>query len=203
MKKLKYILITLCTFLILASCGNESKKIKAELENAAQTVKNANKVADEAPAMQKNMQELRTKTPLTKEQWESWLPEKLIDLPHTSSFINSTSGLGSCGITYHILNKRVEVMVFDGAGDIGASSVGVYIMSSIKEYNQVADWGYEKSVVIDGIKMKETYRKSGDKYNLAMFYNNRFALDIDTKEVNHEELVQMIKELHISGLKKL
>jgi hypothetical protein len=191
------------SLLILQSCNSDVKKSKASSEETVQTVKNAQNLSYGASDMKENIQQLRSMTPLTKEKWESWLPENLIDLPRTSSIFNSTIGLGSCGVGYHILNKRVDLMVFDGAGEIGAGAVGVYMMSSEKEYNQEEEWGYEKSVVIDGIKMKENYRKSGDKYNLTMFYNNRFALDIETKEVNHEELEQIIKDLNISGLKNL
>ncbi len=114
-------------------------------------------------------EKLKQVTPVSKEQFESWVAETLIDLPKASSMINFIPGLSSSGTTYSKQNKSVRVMVIDGAGEKGASGVGPYRMSSTMDYDQEDEWGYTKSRIISGIKVKESYRKSGEAYTLSMF----------------------------------
>ena len=192
--------LIICVSLIFSSCGKESKKIKDELSNTKEVIKNASKVADESENMQQNVVDLKSKTPLTKAQFESWLPKAVIDLPLTSSTVNTIVGVGSCSGSYRIGNKRVSVMVIDGAGERGASAVSSYMFSSTMEYNEDNDSRYTKTKVIDGIKVKETYHKSNGDYNVSTFYGNRFAVDIETKEVNYDEVEQIIKTLNLSEL---
>ncbi|MAU16020.1 MAG: hypothetical protein CMH46_10840, partial [Muricauda sp.] len=140
---LKTITTTFCFFIF--SCGNESKKIASEIQNAAQTVKNTKNVVNEASEMKDNILLLREKAYLTKDEWDSWLPKTLLDLPINSSQINFMPGLGSCGATYKIGNKSIRVMVIDGAGEKGASGVGPYRMSSTMNYDQKGSWGTTKT----------------------------------------------------------
>jgi len=192
--------LIICVSLIFSSCGKESKKIKDELSNTKEVIKNASKVADESENMQEKMTGLQKKTPLSKAQFEKWLPKTVIDLPLTSSTVNTIVGMGSCSGSYRIGNKRIRVMVIDGAGKIGSDAVGSYMFSSTMEYNEDNDSRYTKTKVIDGIKVKETYHKSNGDYNVSTFYGNRFAVDIETKEVSYEELEQIIKTLNLSEL---
>lgn len=206
MKPLHYLkYFTTCFFVIICiSCGNDTKKLDTEInEEASQTIKNASKVVSEAENMQEDMIALRDKTPLTKEAFESWLPKTLLNLPRSSTSINFLPGLSSCSGTYSLGNKKIRVMVIDGAGEKGAGGVGPYRMSSKMDFNQEDEWGYQKSKTIQGIKLKESYRKSGDAYALSMFYNDRFAVDIKTSEIAHEELEQILEELNLDQLSNL
>lgn len=206
MKSLQYLRYsTTCFFAIICiSCGNDTKKLDTEInEEASQTIKNASKVVSEAENMQEDMIALRNKTPLTKEAFESWLPKTLLDLPRSSTSINFLPGLSSCSGTYSLGNKKIRVMVIDGAGEKGAGGVGPYRMSSKMDFNQEDEWGYQKSKTIQGIKLKESYRKSGDAYALSMFYNDRFAVDIKTSDIDNEELEQILEELNLDQLSNL
>ncbi len=197
---LKTIITTFC-FFIFFSCGNESKKMATEIKNAAQTVKNAKNVVNEASEMEDNILLLREKEHLTKDEWESWMPKTLLDLPINSSQINFMPGLGSCGATYKIGNKSIRVMVIDGAGEKGASGVGPYRMSSKMNYDQKGSWGTTKTKIINGLKVKESDLKD-DTYNLSLFYGDRFAVDIKTIGVAHDELQQILTELDLEHLDK-
>lgn len=202
MNPLKNLLLAL--FVILAtSCGEDSKKIKQEIKNSSQVIKNASKVANKAEEIQKNMEALKDATPLTTEQFESWLPESIIGLPKASTQINFMPGISTCGVTYRESNKSVRVLVFDGAGPKGAGAVGPYRMSSTMDYDQEDEWGYTKSRIINGIKVKESYRKSGEAYTLSMFYGDRFAVDVKTSKVTKEELDDIMKELNLKQLLEL
>tara|TARA_R110002073_G_scaffold279026_1_gene442920 strand:- start:173115 stop:173726 length:612 start_codon:yes stop_codon:yes gene_type:complete len=200
MKTLKYTVVILCIAILSISCGTETKKLKNELKNSKEIIKNASKVAKEGENLQNTMLDLKSKTPLTKAQFEAWLPETLIELPKTSSSINLIPGVGSCGASYNVLNKRIRVMIIDGAGAKGAGAVGPYMMSSKMDYDLEESWGTTKSKTINGIKVKETYQKNNDEYTLSMFYNNRFAVDIEVAEVTYAELEQLVKELNLEGL---
>ncbi len=199
MKTLKTIAITFCFFLI-TSCGENAEKVKSQIKNTQNTIENASKAVNEADDMADNMNLLKSKTPLSKEKFESWSPKTLLGLPLTSSTINMLPGMGSCGNTYSIKNKRIRVMIIDGAGEKGSGAVQSYQMSSKMEYNQDESWGTTKTKTINGLKVKETKFKGDDKYNLSLFYNNRFAVDIETSEVNSDELEQIFIELKLDQL---
>lgn len=179
---------------LLVSCGSkESKKPDQDATNTVELVRTAKDV-------QENQSSLANETPLTKEEFASWLPETLLGMPMTSSTINMIPGLGSCGATYSINNRRVRVMVIDGAGEKGNNAVNTYRMSSTMEYDEKGSWGSTKTTTLNGLKVKESALTNG-KYNLSMFYDNRFAVDVETYEVGHEELEQIIKELNLEQLK--
>ena len=91
-------------------------------------------------------------------------------------------------------------MIIDGAGEKGSGAVQSYLMSSRMEYNEDQSWGTTKTKMIKGIKVKETKFKGEDKYNLSMFYNNRFAIDIETKEISGDDLEQIFIELKLDQL---
>lgn len=185
-----FILFT--SFLLISCGGKEDNKTKSETSNTIDLVKT---VKD----MQENGETLVYETPLTKQEFESWLPETLLGMPMTSSTINMLPGLGSCGATYSINNRRVRVMVIDGAGEKGNNAVNTYRVSSTKEYDEKGTWGSTKTTTLNGFKLKESALTNG-KYNLSMFYDNRFAVDVETYEVGHEELEQIIKELNLEQL---
>ncbi len=203
MKKLKYTLLILLTGLLSTSCGEEAKKLKDDINNTKNVVETAVKVASEGEGMKKNILSLRTKTPLTQAQWESWLPEKLLELPLSNPQLNFMPGIASCGANYKIGNKRIRVMVIDGAGEKGAGAVGPYRMSSKMDYNTEDTWGYTKTRTINGVKAKESYRKSANSYAVSMFYADRFAVDIETYNLEQAELEQIIKELNLDKLSDL
>jgi len=179
--------------LLLISCGSkEENKKEPETSSTIDLVKT---VKD----MQENRETLVNETPLTKEQFAAWLPETLLGLPLTSSSINMLPGIGSCGATYSVKNRRVRVMIIDGAGEKGNNAVSTYRMSNTMEYDEKGSWGTTKTTTINGIKVKESNLKNG-KFNLSMFYDNRFAVDVETYEVRHEELEQLVKELNLGQL---
>jgi len=178
---------------VLISCTNTKKENKEIIQETA-------KVVREIPKSNDFRARLKDTEPVTKEQFESWLPKTLIDLPLTTSTINMIPGLGSCSGTYNVGNKRIRVMVIDGAGDRGASGVSSYMFASNMDYDEDNDSRYTKTKFIDGVKVKETFHKSDGNYHISMFYGERFAVDIETKEINHNELEQLIKELNLEQL---
>jgi hypothetical protein len=200
MKTLKTKAIVIFAACLIMSCGENAEKLKSEIKNTQNTIENASKAVNEADDMADNMNLLKSKTPLSKEKFESWSPKTLLGLPLTSSTINMLPGMGSCGNTYSINNKRIRVMIIDGAGEKGSGAVQSYQMSSKMEYNQDESWGTTKTKTINGLKVKETKFKGDDKYNLSLFYNNRFAVDIETSEVNSDELEQIFIELKLDQL---
>ena len=203
MNTTKYKILLIGLALLGNSCKEETKKLGNEIRNTTEIIKNAKKIAKEANGMQENIKLLRNKEPLTKEEWESWLPETLLDMPMTFSQINFMPGLGSCGATYKIGNKRIRLMVIDGAGERGAGGVGPYRMSSKMDYDTEDTWGSTKTVLIDGVKAKKSYLKSSNSYDLSMFYAERFAVDIKTNEIDEATLEKIIQELNLNELKNL
>lgn len=185
---LKAIAIT-CLFFFLFSCGDNNAKNKQSIQETEKVVKETSNTTAT----------LVSQTPLSKEQFKSWLPETLLGLPQTSATINGIKDMGSCTATYSEKNTRIRLMVFDGAGEQGANVTATYRDSSTRDYDEKGSWGYTKTKIINGIKVKESYLKD-EKYNLSIFYNNRFAIDIETHEVGEEKLEQLLKELNLDQL---
>lgn len=179
--------------LLLISCGSKEEN-KKEPETSVTT-----ELVRIVKDTQENRETLIDETPLTKEQFAAWLPETVLGMPLTSSSINMLPGMGSCGATYSIQNRRVRVMIIDGAGEKGNNAVSTYRMSSTMEYDEKGSWGSTKTTTINGIKVKESNLKNG-KFNLSMFHDDRFAVDVETYEVGHEELEQLVKELNLGQL---
>ncbi|WP_345276396.1 hypothetical protein [Litoribaculum gwangyangense] len=200
MKKPILFMLTCISLILLSTCKKVTNDLKNEIEITQSTINNAAKVAKEAPKTQDKMEKLKELPHLTKVQFESWLPKTLLDLPLSSSSINMLPGVGSCGSNYNIGNKRIRVMIIDGAGERGASAVGTYMFSSQMDYDEETSYGYIKSRFVDGMKLKETYSKGNDKYNISMFYAERFAVDVETQEVKHEDIDKIIKELKLQQL---
>lgn len=202
MRSIKNVALLFIIVAALISCGDSSKE-KDKTNNASQTVKNASKVVNEAKKTQDEIQQLREITPLTKDQFESWMPETLLDLTKTTTSINLVPGLSSCGINYRKEHRSISVVIIDGAGEKGAGGVGPYRMSSKMDYDKEDEWGYEKSKILNGIKVKESFRKSGDAYTITMFYDNRYAINIKTTKIIQEELEQIVEQLNLDQLSKL
>jgi hypothetical protein len=185
---LKAITITCCLF-FLFSCGDNKAKDKNNIQETGKTVKKTSKTTAS----------LVSETPLSKEQFESWLPETLLGLPRTSENINGLKDMGSCTANYSENNTRIRLMVFDAAGQQGYNVTATYRDSSTRDYDEKGSWGYTKTKIINGIKVKESYLKD-EKYNLSIYYNNRFAVDIETHEIGEEKLEQLLKELNLDQL---
>lgn len=192
MKTITSNLIPLISLLLISCGGKEGNKTEPETSVTTELVKIVKDT-------QENRETLIDETPLTKEQFAAWLPETVLGMPLTSSTINMLPGIGSCGATYSVQNRRVRVMIIDGAGEKGNNAVSTYRMSSTMEYDEKGSWGSTKTTNINGIKVKESNLKNG-KFNLSMFYDNRFAVDVETYEVGHEELEQLVKELNLGQL---
>jgi hypothetical protein len=201
MRLFNYLLFIL---IVCTACNNkqDSKTSTKEPEKITKAVKNTKEVVNNASSTKDNLQELRKTEHLTKEQFEAWLPEKLLGLPRTSTTINSSPEFGSCAAFYTVGNTRIHVKVFDGAGERGASAVGVYRMLEKMEYDNTYDYGYRKTRMIDGAKVKENYFKP-NRYTIMMFYGERFGVDIETHEIEHDQLEEIFKELNLNGLIKL
>ncbi|TXD82091.1 hypothetical protein ESY86_15595 [Subsaximicrobium wynnwilliamsii] len=203
MKNLKYVVGILCIGAIIASCGDNSNKGTNELKNTVEAVNDAKKVINDATSIQESEEELRKKIPLTKDQYRTWLPENLLDLSLTSTRLDIGQGNGICSATYGKGNRRIQVMIIDGAGERGPGNVSTYRMAVNMELNMENENSYTKSSEIAGIKVKEGYNKTADIYSLMMFYGERFAVDIKTHEIEHEQLEQMVEELNLEELSSL
>lgn len=202
MKLFKYITLLLLT-IVLISCRNDVKKAVSENEEASHTINNSKKVADETTKKEKNIQLLRDKDYLTESQWQSWLPETLLDMPRSFSQINFMPGLGSCSATYSTGNKRIKFMVIDGAGEKGAGGVGPFKMYSKTDYDTEDEERYKKTRVLEGVRVVESYRKTGNYYSLSMFYGERFGIKIETFELEQHALDLIFTELNLNELKNL
>ncbi len=139
--KYQNVFIAMLILSLLWSCHNNEKDNKG-----IQETEKAVKETSSTKGFSSN------KTPLNKEQFESWLPETLLGLPRTSATINGLKDMGSCTANYSEKNTRIRLMVFDGAGEQGANVTATYRDSSTRDYDENGSWGYTKTKTINGTK---------------------------------------------------
>ncbi|WP_296703573.1 hypothetical protein [Algoriphagus sp.] len=179
--------------LLLISCsGNEGLKSDEKTEQSES-------LAVSGETVHENSTDLSKLSPLSTEQFKAFFPATLIGLPQTSFVESFMPGLGTGSATYRTGNRSIRVMIIDGAGEKGSGAVSSYQFSHTKDYDEKGSWGYTKTIYHEGIKMKES-GLSEDEFVWALFYKDRFAVDIEAKEVTKEELGAIMKELNLENL---
>ncbi|WP_425637416.1 hypothetical protein ACPUEN_18590 [Algoriphagus yeomjeoni] len=192
-KSIKSIASAFIGLILLVSCsGKEAAQSDGSMDGGENL---------ESPpeSVQDNAETLSELTPLTTEQFKAFFPETIIGLPQTSFVESFMPGIGSGSATYRTANRSIRIMIIDGTGEKGADAVGTYKFSHTKDYDEKGSWGYTKTIVHEGVKMKES-SLGEDRFNWSLFYKDRFAVDIDGKEVTKEELDGIMKDLNLTRL---
>ncbi|MFC5625859.1 hypothetical protein [Algoriphagus winogradskyi] len=192
-KSIKSIASAFIGLILLVSCsGKEAAQSGGSMDGGENFESSTESVQD-------NAETLTELTPLTTEQFKAFFPETLIGLPQTSFAESFIPGIGTGSATYRTANKSIRIMIIDGAGAKGADAVGTYKFAHTKDYDEKGSWGYAKTIIHEGIKMKES-GLAEDRFNWSLFYKDRFAIDIDAKEVAKEELDAIMKDLNLERL---
>ncbi|WP_293293770.1 hypothetical protein [Allomuricauda sp.] len=195
MKTIRTVLIIQTVFCLVACNPNNRKN-----QEQGSTQPGVSNTPSES--FEENKNSLLNKTPLTKEQFASWLPETMLGLPLTSSTINLLPGVGSCTANYSQGNTRIRIMIIDGAGEKGANGVAPYRATSTLNIDDKGAWGSTKTETVNGLKAKVSYLEE-DRLNASMFYNERFAVDIKLNELTRGSLDQIAQELKLEKLKEI
>lgn len=211
---MKKTITTLLCLLVFVACKKEktiSDKIKDSTEKVSKTAKDISDVKsviggmDEAKAL---TAKLKKATPITKEDWKSWMPEKVLDLERTSFKLNQSytgKNVTIMKLQFKDLNdnsKQFKMDIIDCASE-GAGIAYMYKMKASMKLDAESDRGYEKIHTRDGVPLQEkhTIQKHGTKTKMEFLMDDRYAIDARANNIEPDEFWKIINALNFDDLK--
>jgi hypothetical protein len=184
---------------LLVSCNNNKAKGTTIVSDDGKTkvTVDPGAVAQKANEMTEKMEELKKLTPLTLDQLKAMLPEEFMGMKRNNFSANSMMGTGTCTATYKSDDgKELRVAIFDGAGEAGASLVGLRFYN-IWNYQHEDDNGYTKTIDYNGAKAVEKYSKSNDEYELTYVANDRLLVNLEGEKMGIDDVKKASSELKL------
>jgi len=144
-------------------------------------------------------------TPITKQQYESWVPKKLGDLKRTHYELNKEIERmpPSNNITalFENGNKKIDVAIVDCAGSKDAASAYTLIKEMASgEWKDDTDDGYNSASKMDGISVMTEYKEKEKTTTLYYNANGRFLVKTTANNIEPEELWEYLKKLNLESL---
>ena len=165
----KYVL-ALFVFSALISCKDNpvSKKIK-ETKEAVSNSTNA-------------VQEI---TPLTNEEFKSWMPEEVNGMKRISYKAGQAGMMGIASIEAAYANedksKKFSISIIDGAGQVGSAATAGLRMVMTQDFEEEDENGSRRTVTKNGTKAIEEYRSNNNNSKIQLMESNRFYLEANGK----------------------
>lgn len=145
--------------------------------------------------------------PITKQQYESWLPKKLGNLKRTSYEVGKTlermPTLNNVNILFKKDTKTIELTIVDCAANKDVA--GVY---TLMQEMTGSDWkddketGYQSASSMDNTRVMTVYDEKEAKTTLNYNANGRFLVMAEGINIKSEELWGILKTLQIEKLVK-
>lgn len=133
----------------LIAC-NQSKQETSNsnsVSNVVKLVKATNNIED----VDTIMKALKTTPPFTVEQLKTVFPENFNSINKTGYVVQNVLGAQSIETTYKLDKVNYTVKILDGAGEMGSSMAGMYLL------DQLMNTEYQKE---DGYKNRLSFKKS-------------------------------------------
>lgn len=148
---------------------------------------------------------LKNMTPMSKEEYHSWLPQSILGLPLSMSSANDHTEIPEQGImaVYKSGTKDMELRITDFAGE-QASLLMVFDNSIGKErHNREEKTHYKKAVEKQGYVANELYDFGGTrKYTFLRFiHDDRYLVSVKANGFSPDELWDGLNEFNLNNLK--
>ena len=196
--------------LMLVACSKE-EKVKEEktggLSDLVSSAKTYGKVGSSMQDVTKNIETLKSLTPLTNDELKTVLPEELLGLKRRELSVgdNAMMNLSTAEAKYadDDKTKRIKVEIVDGAGDTGSAMVSIMMMGLAVNKETTTEYGFEKSTDINGAKAIISEKKSGEtmESKIQMITKNRYLMTLTATGFSYDELKDALGELNNSALK--
>ncbi len=151
--------------------------------------------------------QLVQQTPISKKQYESWLPEKLDDLKRTSYEVGKklerTTSINNAYLQFGEGSKKIDVTILDCAGS--KETIGIYTLMldmSGSEWKDKTESGYQSSTKMDSTPALVVYDEKEKAATLSYNTNDRFVVRAQAADMTPEELWEYLKKLNVEGLVK-
>ncbi len=143
--------------------------------------------------------------PITKQQYESWLPKKLGNLKRTGYEIGKTlermPTLNNVNLLFEKGSKTIDLTIVDPAGNKDAASVYTLMKDmSDSEWKDKTESGYRSSTKMDGTPVLVEYNEGEKKSILSYNAKDRFLIKAEGVNMSPEELWEYLKKLGVENL---
>jgi len=198
-------LVVLCIALSLIACKKEEKKEeKSGIGSAIENMSNLGKIANKMDDVQKNMDELKTKTPISNDELKAAIPETLGGLKRTEITVGNMTAMSmsSADAKYSGENKNIEINMIDGAGEAGSSVISIMLMTLNADMEKTTENGFEKTAQINGNKAFVSQNTNGDAVSSEIKYiaKGRYMITASADGFTVDELAEAVKGIDISKL---
>ena len=202
---------------ITFSCGNSNKESKDTEQEESQSeesvsepigaIKSLTALESKMKDIEKHMNELKSKTPLSNDILKQAIPESIFDLKRKSLEVGGASSMGLSNAEADYENadgtKTIELTITDGAGEAASAFISLAMMGYAADSEKTDDEGYEKTQEYKGHRAKlSEYTYDGTKEStIEWVYSNRFLVKLNGKGYSIEELGKAMESLNLSVLK--
>ncbi|WP_400075254.1 hypothetical protein [Winogradskyella sp. R77965] len=150
-------------------------------------------------------QQLITLVPLTKQQYENWLPKKLGKLKRTGYEIGKTlermPTLNKVNLLFEKDAKKIDLTIVDCANNKVAISNFTLIQDmASRDWKDKTKTGYSTATKLDDTRVIIDYNEEDLKTTFSYNANERFMIKAEAIHIKPEELWEILKNLQLEKL---
>ncbi|MGB5238615.1 MAG: hypothetical protein WBM43_07750 [Flavobacteriaceae bacterium] len=138
------------------------------------------------------------------DSWRSWSPPKSLSEYSLVRFVTDPfklNGLYSASARYEKGDKWLTVQIIDGSSDQGKREIREHLEIVDMERNYSSEYGYEKTLVRNGIKAKEDYLSSpANQYLIKFIVDDHYGISVKSNAESAEDIWAMIDELDLGQI---
>jgi len=149
--------------------------------------------------------QLLSETPITKKQYENWLPKKLGNLKRTNYEIGKELERmptnNNVNLVFEKGSKKIDLTIVDCVGSKDAASVYTLIMDMVsRDWKDKTETGYNSASEMDGKRVMTEYNEKEAKTTLNYNANGRFLIKAEAIDMTPEELWVTLENLQLEKL---
>ena len=150
-------------------------------------------------------QALLTKTPITKQQYENWLPKTIGDLKRTGSEIGEKleriPSESNINLIFEKESQKINLTLVDCAGN--EQAINIYTLTvdmASRDWKDKTDTGYKSASKLDETRVLTDFNEKAVKTILSYTTNGRFLVKAEGVNFRPEDLWQLLKSLNYETL---
>lgn len=183
-------LVPMLMLFCMGSCGfgghNEKKPANNNTEPKARTTESSDVYIEE-------------------DSWRSWSPPKTLSGYTLMRFVTDPfklQGLSSANARYKTGEQWIDVQVIDGSSEKGKREIRDHLEIAERQIDHSSEYGYEKTLVHNGIKAKEEYlAPPAGQYLIKFMTKERYGVSVKSNAETAEEIWAFIDALDLKALK--
>ncbi len=201
--------IVLLSMLAMIACKKtEEKKDEPGVMDAVEGFNNISKAGDALKENEKQLEALKTMTPVSNDVLKEVLAEQVGGLKRNRFNAGDASmmGLTTADAKYgdEVTGKEIEVSIMDGAGETGSSIISLTIMALSMNVETINDTETKKTETIQGFKCLTEEDENPDNISssITFIYKERFQVALKGDKITLDELKSFLKKLDLSKLEQ-